>query len=215
MTEQRTADGVQLEDGSTATCDESGLGGAATARRAADRRRVGPPVFPRPPGRRRVDRAGAARRTDRVRHAAVRQRRASCCSRCRCRCRRSSGTRTRSASSRCRISATSRCRRTSAPRRPPSTRRCTAKRSRSSSCCSGAARSSHSDGYLPYRMAFDVEKLTWELDFFVTPLPRGLPRRRADARPSGRRSPRNGRRSSRSSRPSRACCAIATTTAAI
>lgn len=24
-----------------------------------------------------------------------------------------------------------------------------------------------SDGYLPYRIAFDVEKLTWELDFFV------------------------------------------------
>src|SRR5262249_13774089 len=24
-----------------------------------------------------------------------------------------------------------------------------------------------SDSYLPYRMAFDVEKLTWELDFFV------------------------------------------------
>jgi aminoglycoside/choline kinase family phosphotransferase len=25
----------------------------------------------------------------------------------------------------------------------------------------------HSDGYLPYRIAFDVEKLTWELDFFA------------------------------------------------
>ena len=23
------------------------------------------------------------------------------------------------------------------------------------------------DRYLPYRMAFDVEKLTWELEFFV------------------------------------------------
>ena len=34
-------------------------------------------------------------------------------------------------------------------------------------CCSGAAPSSRRTGYLPYRIAFDVEKLTWELDFFV------------------------------------------------
>ena len=34
-----------------------------------------------------------------------------------------------------------------------------------------------SDRYLPYGIAFDVEKLTWELNFFVEALPRGLPRR--------------------------------------
>ena len=57
-----------------------------------------------------------------------------------------------------------------APRRgagAPSTRRSIARRWRSSSCCSGAAPSWPRPAYPPYGIAFDVEKLTWELDFFV------------------------------------------------
>ena len=71
-----------------------------------------------------------------------------------------------------------------------------------------------SDAFLPYGIAFDVEKLTWELDFFAQAFPRGLSRRRRSRRRSATRSPRSGRRSSTSWRPSRACCAIATITAA-
>jgi len=32
---------------------------------------------------------------------------------------------------------------------------------------SAPRRELHSDAYIPYRIAFDVEKLTWELEFFV------------------------------------------------
>jgi hypothetical protein len=49
---------------------------------------------------------------------------------------------------------------------PASTSRSTARRSRSSPRCS-ARRRAGLDEYLPYRIAFDVEKLTWEMDFFV------------------------------------------------
>ena len=55
-----------------------------------------------------------------------------------------------------------------AARRRRARRRSTARPSSSSSGCSGAARSSPRRRALPYRLAFDVEKLTWELDFFVT-----------------------------------------------
>ena len=65
-----------------------------------------------------------------------------------------------------------------ASRRGDAIRACralSARPSRSSSCCNGGARSSlrcgghggATAGYLPYGIAFDVEKLTWELDFFV------------------------------------------------
>ena len=56
-----------------------------------------------------------------------------------------------------------------APRRrdaPTSTPRSTARRCRSSRCCSSAAPSSQSDDYPPYRVAFDTDKLSWELEFF-------------------------------------------------
>ena len=98
--------------------------------------------------------------------------------------RRSSATPTSSASSRCRISATSRCRRTSARRRrrargalPPGGRR-------SSRRCSGAARSWRPTATCPYGIAFDVEKLTWELEFFTKHFLEALPRRRDSAPPS-------------------------------
>ena len=72
-----------------------------------------------------------------------------------------------------------------------------------------------SDDYLPYRIAFDVEKLTWELEFFAQAFHRGLSRRRR-SRPASAPRSRDGvaRRSSTSWPASRACCAIATITAA-
>ena len=60
-----------------------------------------------------------------------------------------------------------------------------ARRWRSSSSCSGAGPSSQSDAFLPYRIAFDVEKLTWELDFFVEAFRRRLPGR-GDVTPAER-----------------------------
>ena len=45
-----------------------------------------------------------------------------------------------------------------------------------------------STDYLPYGIAFDVEKLTWELRVLRQALPRGLPRRGAVASRSARRS---------------------------
>ena len=71
-----------------------------------------------------------------------------------------------------------------------------------------------SDRYLPYRVAFDVEKLTWELEFFVKHFVEGY--RGAALRESERSAlaAEWSRRSSKSSRASRACCAIATITAA-
>ncbi len=87
--------------------------------------------------------------------------------RCRCRSRRSSATPTTSASSRSRISATSRCRRTSAPR-PPS-EHAALYREAVALIATLQRRGAElaSPDYLPYGIAFDVEKLTWELDFFI------------------------------------------------
>ena len=153
--------------------------------RAADRRCVGPPVLPHHPSRRTVDRARAARRTDRVRLAAVRQRRraapadAAAGSRAArtlrsARHRRARGSRRRHAAG--------------APRRRqrrPSTRRSIVRRSRSSRCCSGAAPKLDPDGYLPYRIAFDVEKLHVGARLLRQALRRGLPRRGAVGRAAG------------------------------
>ena len=71
-----------------------------------------------------------------------------------------------------------------------------------------------SDDYPPYAVAFDVEKLTWELEFFVTPLPAGLSRRAARPSRCASRSAKSGRPSPGSWPPNRACSATATTTAA-
>ena len=90
-----------------------------------------------------------------------------CCAPFRCRCRRSCTLERAGHARPARTSATSRCRRTWAPPRRPSTRRSTARRWRSSPRCSSAARRWPSAEYPPYAVAFDVEKLTWELEFFV------------------------------------------------
>ena len=54
--------------------------------------------------------------------------------------------------------------------------------------CSGAAPSSRRASYLPYGIAFDVEKLTWELRFLHQAFRRGLSRRRRSPRGDARRS---------------------------
>ena len=78
--------------------------------------------------------------------------------------------------------------------------------------CSAAARSSLRR-YLPYRIAFDVEKLTWELDSSRSISSRATAAR-ADAGAARTRSRASGRRSPPSSPPNRACSATATITAA-
>ncbi len=47
------------------------------------------------------------------------------------------------------------------------TRGCIGRLFPSSNSCSGAAPNSNPTIYVPYKIAFDVEKLTWELNFFV------------------------------------------------
>ena len=66
----------------------------------------------------------------------------------------------------------------------------------------------------PYGIAFDVEKLTWELDFFVKHFLEAYRGAALSDVGAGGARARNGRRSPTSWRPSRACCAIATITAA-
>ena len=69
--------------------------------------------------------------------------------------------------------------------------------------CRAVSRSRRADGvaadaagpstfadYVPYGIAFDEEKLTWELQFFMQALSRGVPRRDADRRCSRRLSSR-------------------------
>jgi len=68
------------------------------------------------------------------------------------------------------------------------------------------------DRYLPYRIAFDVEKLTWELDYFTRHFVEGY-RGATLSQANARRLARNGGSSSTSWRQSRACCATAITTA--
>ena len=68
--------------------------------------------------------------------------------------------------------------------------------------------------YVPYGVAFDVEKLAWELDFFLKHFVDRLPRRVASRARTGGDSRASSGRSSRNWRASRGCCAIATTTAA-
>ena len=103
-----------------------------------------------------------------------------------------------SASSLCRISATSRCRRTSAPRSADRARRAVPRGGSAHRNAAAPRRRScsPSDSSL-IGIAFDVEKLTWELEFFVKHFLqayRGAPlsddERQALAR-SGRRSPGN------------------------
>jgi len=62
-----------------------------------------------------------------------------------------------------------------------------------------------SSRFIPYSIAFDVEKLAWELNFFLKHFVEGY---------RGSRSTPSRRRSCAISRPSRASSAIATTTAA-
>ena len=71
-----------------------------------------------------------------------------------------------------------------------------------------------SDAYPPYRIAFDVEKLTWELEFFVKHYLLGLQGRDARRRPNARRCAPSGPRSSRSWPTRSGCSAIAIITAA-
>ncbi len=71
-----------------------------------------------------------------------------------------------------------------------------------------------SDAYPPYRIAFDVEKLTWELEFFVKHYLLGLQGRGARRRPNARPCAPSGPRSSRSCPTRSGCSAIAITTAA-
>ena len=185
------------------------------ARRAAHRRCLRPPLL-------RVLLRGAtvascwrARRADRLRRDAVRARRAAARRDAAAGAARSCTTRSRSAS---RPAGSRRRHAAGAPRRGdrrPSTRRSTARRSASSRACSSAARSCARTRIRRIGIAFDVEKLTWELEFFVKHFLLRLSRaRRSSDGASARRCARNGRRSSRSWRRSRACCAIATITAA-
>ena len=127
--DQRTTEGLELRDRIDRYLRAAGPD-SATARvvpltgDASDRRyfRIirpdGPSIGARP-----------ARRTDRLRHAAVRQRRRAAPPDAVAGPRAARDTPTRTASWRWRISATSRCRRTSAPRRRPSTRTCIVRRS--------------------------------------------------------------------------------------
>ena len=71
-----------------------------------------------------------------------------------------------------------------------------------------------SPDYPSYGIAFDVEKLLWELEFFTKHFIEGYQGARID--PAGARHPdaRSGRHWRRTSRPSRGCCATATITAA-
>ena len=50
---------------------------------------------------------------------------------------------------------------------PPSTRRSTGRPSTLIELLQRRGAELASERYLPYRIAFDVEKLTWELDFFA------------------------------------------------
>ena len=71
-----------------------------------------------------------------------------------------------------------------------------------------------SPDYVPYGIAFDVEKLTWELQFFTKHFLEGYRGAITDRRPRARRSRRSTRRSSRSWPPSHGCSVIATITVA-
>ena len=97
----------------------------------------------------------------------VRARRRAPRRRCRCPCRGSCTTTTRSASSACRTSATSRCRRISArPSAPTAAQRYREAVGLIARLQQRGAELA-SPAYPPYGVAFDVEKLTWELEFFV------------------------------------------------
>ena len=78
-----------------------------------------------------------------------------------------------------------------------------------------AARSWSDDAYIPYRIAFDVDKLTWELDFFAKHFIEGFRGAALSDAGAQRRSTESSRRSPMSSPPSRGCSATATITAAI
>ena len=95
--------------------------------------------------------------------------------------------RIRSACSASKISATSRCRRTSAPPRRPNMPRSIARRSDFIARMQQRGEALRSDAYPPYRIAFDVEKLTWELEFFVKHYLLGLQGRDAGRRASATR----------------------------
>ena len=123
-------------------------------------------------------------------HAAVRERRGTACAACRCRCRRSSATPTRSASSRCRISGDVTLQAHLGAAAPPSTRRSTARRSRSSSYLQrrGAELASDRLSAVPHRVR--RREADVGARFLRRAFPRGLSRRRARRVASGRRSRR-------------------------
>ncbi len=150
---------------SSATSNGSAL--ASLARRPADRRRVGSALLPRDAHDRRVVRAGAARAAVRARVAAVHQRRRAVCGHAGARSprpgrgRRSRGAGDRGPGGRDAAGPPGRgvapeMRRGSTPRRWTTITR-----------CSGAARELATRRSCPTRLAFDVEKLTWEMNFFV------------------------------------------------
>ena len=119
MNDKRQPDDARKRaSGSTATCSAAGwpTGPRASCRSPATRRTgaTSASCCPTPPSIVLSLHARAVR----LRDAAVRQRRAAARGRCRSRSRECSATRTTSACSRSRISATSRCRRISAPRTP-------------------------------------------------------------------------------------------------
>ena len=68
--------------------------------------------------------------------------------------------------------------------------------------------------YLPYSVAFDVEKLTWELDFFIKHFIEAYRGHRHPARRARGAAARVRRHRSSRSRPSPGSCATAITTAA-
>ena len=92
----------------------------------------------------------------------------SCCSRFRFPCRRFSAIPTRSASSRSQDLGDVTLQAHLGRRVPPSTRRCTGEAVALIERLQRRGAELASERYLPYRIAFDVEKLTWELDFFAT-----------------------------------------------
>ena len=173
----------------TAICEQPGSARARRPRRAAHRRRVGPQVLPRPAA------PMAIRWCSRV-HAGpieyetlpfVNVARAAR-RRCRCRSRASSATTTRSASSRCRISATSRCRRTSAPRRPADARGALPPGGGAHRHAAAPRRRAGVDRVSALRRRLRRREADLGARLLPQALPRGLSRRACSATPSARRS---------------------------
>ena len=136
-----------------------------------------------------------------------------CCSRCRCRCPPSSATPTRSASWRCRISGDVTLQAHLGAASPAEHRALYRQAVSLIELLQRRGAELASSDYPPYGITFDVEKLTWELNFFVRHFLEAY-RGAALGDDDRARSTRSGRPSRASWRRSRACCAIATITAA-